>query len=380
MSETIHHASHPHELELKSYNKPYLCDGCKEIGLGTRYRCEQCNFDLHIPCSSLSANETTSHDFFHNSTLKLFFKPPGRGERFCVACVKPVRGFVYHCEEKGRDLHPCCLTLPHMVKVDDVEFKLSDKFLSSKCSWCNMKCLQDNSPGLRGWSYVSTCKKYNLHARCATEMMLQVWKKKGDNWGNDWEQYVQGLLEQTIQSVLERDRRRNIVMMFVISNVVLELLSAVVDQISSVNKPKCALFGMVISFVAMLTCILELIYEGQKEKLIWRWRRGTLPLPWFYYQHGERKPFGTFKDIVGLVCALCQCVVATVKYCYLHRGHADSPIKISVSSIIFAFGILLSQILKNRVRRDRLLKMRCLYLYEGIIIIKYLYFSCDLLR
>ncbi|TXG49740.1 hypothetical protein EZV62_025615 [Acer yangbiense] len=61
---------------------------------------------------------------------------------------------------------------------------------------------------------------------------------------------------------------------------------------------------------SMLTCILELIYQVQTEKPIWR-RRGTLLFPWFYYPHQGRKPFGTFKDIVGLVCALCQCVFAT---------------------------------------------------------------------
>ena len=137
-------------------------------------------------------------------------------------------------------------------------------------------------------------------------------------------------------------------MSFVITNLVLELTSALLDQVSSspVNKSQRALFGMLISFAAMFMCIVELIYEFRTEKLIWRWR-GTLPFPWYYYLDQRRKPFGTFKDIVGLVCALCQCVFATVSYCYI-RKYANNPIKISIFPIIFAFGILFSQILKNQ--------------------------------
>lgn len=45
------HFSHPEqELKLSNYQKPYRCDGCKEQGYGSRYRCELCNFDLHKEC------------------------------------------------------------------------------------------------------------------------------------------------------------------------------------------------------------------------------------------------------------------------------------------------------------------------------------------
>ncbi|KAK0592014.1 hypothetical protein LWI29_011900 [Acer saccharum] len=172
--EVIRHDSHPHELQLKSDDNFYGCKGCKELGFGLKFRCEQCNFDLHKDCAL--ANQTTSHDFFKNSTYRF-------------------------------------------LSIGDI------------------------------------------------------------------------LKTQT-------RRRNNIAMSLVITNLVLELVSAVLDQVSSsVNKTQFALFGMLISLVAMLTCILELIYEVRTKKLIWSWR-DTLPFPWYYYRNQGHKPFDTCKDIL----------------------------------------------------------------------------------
>ncbi|KAI9156204.1 hypothetical protein LWI28_002146 [Acer negundo] len=342
---------HPHELELKSYNKLYRCNGCRELGFGLRVRCEQCDFDLHKECAH--ADQTTSHDFFKNATFKFFTKRPGLRKRGCDGCGRHVKGFVYHCNELGWDLHPCCHSLPSKVEFDYVQFRLRDR-VTSMCVWCNKSRprARGTVPGIQGWTYVSKCNKYNFHVNCIARGMLREYTKgdhlgKEAHLGNSLEQCIQVLLEIYIRGILKRQRRRNIVMSFVITNLVLELSSAVLDQVSSsVNKTQCALFGMVISFAAMLTCIIELIYEVRTEKLTWR-RSRNLPFPWYYYRDQGRKPFGTFKDIVGLVCVLCQCVVATVSYCFLQRN-TNNPVRISIFPIIFAFGILFSQILKNR--------------------------------
>ncbi|KAJ0038881.1 hypothetical protein Pint_22059 [Pistacia integerrima] len=129
---------------------------------------------------------------------------------------------------------------------------------------------------------------------------------------------------------------------FAISNFILELPSVVLDQLSSAHKPQYTLFAMLISFSALFICITELIYKGRKEKIICRWR-GCLP--WFYNASQNYKPFGTFKDTVGSLCALCQCVFTTVNY-----AQADT-IKISVWPVIFAFGLLWSKMLENPERR-----------------------------
>jgi hypothetical protein len=56
----IKHQGHEHELELKNYQKPYKCDGCKAHGYGSRYRCELCDFDLHEECMFTSPKLTMS--------------------------------------------------------------------------------------------------------------------------------------------------------------------------------------------------------------------------------------------------------------------------------------------------------------------------------
>ncbi|KAJ0006030.1 hypothetical protein Pint_36739 [Pistacia integerrima] len=37
-------------------------------------------------------------------------------------------------------------------------------------------------------------------------------------------------------------------------------------------------------------------------------------LSWFYIASQNYKPFGSFKDFVGSVCALCNCVVTAINY------------------------------------------------------------------
>ncbi|XP_031272739.1 uncharacterized protein LOC116131231 [Pistacia vera] len=139
-----------------------------------------------------------------------------------------------------------------------------------------------------------------------------------------------------------RRRKVSLEWIFAISNFILELPSVVLDQLSSAHKPQYTLFAMLISFSALFICITELIYKGRKEKIICRWR-GCLP--WFYNASQNYKPFGTFKDTAGSICAICHCVFTTVNY-----AQADT-IKISVWPVIFAFGLLWSKMLENPERR-----------------------------
>ncbi|KAL5733243.1 hypothetical protein ACOSQ2_032935 [Xanthoceras sorbifolium] len=203
------HASHPeHNLEPKRYKKPYTCDGCKEPGIGSRHRCEECDYDLHKHCMFYKSTGAR-HDFFTNSNFQFLFRPPGDRERYCDGCGKPVRGFVYHCKEKGWDLHPCCMNLPNKLKVDDVKFRLHDKVLK-KCFWCNRRRLEGSVSGIRGWSYVSKCDKYHFHVNCATEMAHEGWRNESynnNNNNNDSDSLALALenLELPIQGRLRRD-------------------------------------------------------------------------------------------------------------------------------------------------------------------------------
>ncbi|XP_044460459.1 uncharacterized protein LOC123192055 [Mangifera indica] len=177
------HPSHPeHELELKSFEKPYTCDGCKQRGFGSRYRCDLCNFNLHKECRFPSP--TAHHHFLENSAFKLLYQPPVKKcncgndcPRCCDACGQPVNGFVYHDEKNNWDLHPCCQNLPCEVLFDGVRFELSEK-VSSKCYFCGKTKPEGTASEIEGWSYVSKCKKFNIHVNCFTEMILEGYENR----------------------------------------------------------------------------------------------------------------------------------------------------------------------------------------------------------
>ncbi|XP_077224683.1 cysteine/Histidine-rich C1 domain family protein [Tasmannia lanceolata] len=161
----ITHFSHPqHKLKFEYIEAPFKCDGCKEVGIGSRYKCDFCDFDLHRHCAIPSP--VIYHPFYTKCSFQFLARPPGEIPRFCNACEKDVNGFVYHCKSCGFDLHPCCANLPRVL--EDGEMKL---FLYRKvCASCH-KCGRKG----RSWSYRSECKKYNLHVACAREMLVDSW-------------------------------------------------------------------------------------------------------------------------------------------------------------------------------------------------------------
>ncbi|XP_058069164.1 protein VACUOLELESS GAMETOPHYTES [Magnolia sinica] len=163
----ITHFSHPqHKLRLEYIEVPFRCDGCKEAGIGSRYKCDHCDFDLHRHCALTTPSIT--HPFYTKCSFQFMARTPGDTPRFCNACEKDVGGFVYHCKLCGFDLHPCCANLPAMLDDGEVKLYLYRKVCSS-CHKCGRKG--------RSWSYRSKCKKYNLHVSCVKEMLVESWQE-----------------------------------------------------------------------------------------------------------------------------------------------------------------------------------------------------------
>ncbi|EOX97096.1 Serine/threonine-protein kinase PBS1 [Theobroma cacao] len=145
-------------------------------------------------------------------------------------------------------------------------------------------------------------------------------------------------------------------LVFAICNFTLELPSAVFDQLSSKNHPHYALIVMLFSFIALMSCIAELIYNGKKERVTWQWRGRV---PWFYCQQ-TGKPFGTLLDMIGFACAFLPCILTVrraqskraiyiyraINYSFISR-HLDGPINICVLPILLAFGLLCSKHLEK---------------------------------
>jgi hypothetical protein len=143
---------------------PFKCDGYKEVGIESRYKCGIWDFDLHMHCTIPTPSIT--HPFYTKCSFQFLSRLPGNVVCFCNACEKDITGFVYHCKTCGFDLHPCCTKLPMVLEDGEVKLYLYQK-VSSACHKCGRKG--------RSWSYTSTCKKYNLHVACVREMLMESW-------------------------------------------------------------------------------------------------------------------------------------------------------------------------------------------------------------
>ncbi|GKV32035.1 hypothetical protein SLEP1_g40671 [Rubroshorea leprosula] len=104
--------------------------------------------------------------------------------------------------------------------------------------------------------------------------------------------------------------------------------------------------AMAFSLLALVLCVIGLLYKGVKEGITFKCRKGTIP--WFYYpsRSQNHKRFGTFADLIGLVSAISQSIVTAVNYDFARRA-ANGPIKFSLLPIIFALALLCSRILET---------------------------------
>ncbi|XP_058741068.1 uncharacterized protein LOC131613411 [Vicia villosa] len=122
---------HEHLLQQKPPGAPYTCSGCRQLGFGSSYHCQnsRCNYVLHGEC--VYPDPYAFHSFFEKSYFEFHKKPPGDRERYCDACGKDILGFVYHCSTTGYDLHPCCLKLKNSITDESgsVTLNLSKKDL-----------------------------------------------------------------------------------------------------------------------------------------------------------------------------------------------------------------------------------------------------------
>ncbi|CAM0943321.1 unnamed protein product [Alopecurus aequalis] len=134
------HPAHQHGLKLVDTDKLFQCDGCKQLGDELRYRCEACDFDLHVPCSQAPAS--MEHSMFEGHTLTFFERselhpgiPPGV-TGWCDVCGTPVLGFLYMNLERDLYIHPLCAILPERIVEDDCPVLELQKANGHNCRLC----------------------------------------------------------------------------------------------------------------------------------------------------------------------------------------------------------------------------------------------------
>jgi len=202
VSEDIH--EHPLKL-IKNSRTPYKCDGCKELGFGSSYRCIkfesrpiECHYQLHEECrTSALANSATTPSLFSENVYFIFHEQSPEHVGSCVACGKDVQGFRYHYSPPKKNafvelffpskqlvLHPCCFKLPstrtnqglNASNEGVVNLELKEK-AASKCLICQKNKISNK---IEGWAYVSTCGEYCYHVKCVKDLVDKKLEQRSD--------------------------------------------------------------------------------------------------------------------------------------------------------------------------------------------------------
>ncbi|KAL4188648.1 hypothetical protein AMTRI_Chr08g161430 [Amborella trichopoda] len=170
LKKSILHLSHPshyvHEVYMAS---EFLCNGCKTLGFGTRYRCGSCDFDLHPHCTTCPRTLPPSYIHPNHSMELVMRKAAGirQNHRQCDVCGDQVLGLFYRCALCDFDSHPICSKLPcnvqhnghpHVLKLLPKPVVNGYAQNSSFCFVCGGVCSL--------WCYQCLPCGANLHLTC----------------------------------------------------------------------------------------------------------------------------------------------------------------------------------------------------------------------
>nr|XP_016503541.1 PREDICTED: uncharacterized protein LOC107821619 [Nicotiana tabacum] len=161
----LQHFAHPeHLLEVYNSNMEYECDGCYMPGIGKRYRCHGCDFDLHEYCGLCPPFLSS---FMHSHQLKLInFMPQTNSDLvgFCDVCCDPVEGLFYRCNRCNFDVHPLCTQLPqtirHVLHQQHRLRLLGPYEPAGRCVVCRGAC------NASSWPYRCAQCRFDIHLDC----------------------------------------------------------------------------------------------------------------------------------------------------------------------------------------------------------------------
>ncbi|XP_073275319.1 protein VACUOLELESS GAMETOPHYTES-like [Primulina huaijiensis] len=157
------HFTHPgHSLTPIDNDREYLCDGCKTMGSGKRFRCiVGCDFDMHEYCRTCPRKLS---NFMHQHELSLVMRKAEsqrQVDRICNVCLDPVEGLFYRCKECEFDVHPLCTQLPQQLHhaLHKAHFlTLKSSKTPGFCAVCKGAC--------SGWRYRCGACNFDIHLEC----------------------------------------------------------------------------------------------------------------------------------------------------------------------------------------------------------------------
>ncbi|KAD6454622.1 hypothetical protein E3N88_09328 [Mikania micrantha] len=111
---------HEHQFHPLTNNTPYLCDGCKTPGNGSRFTCTICQLDLHHFCAECPTTLTSSITTHPHPFSLVVHKPEHNQPKSCLSCHGPIEGLAYKCIDCNIFVHPLC-ALYELREVQDRE-------------------------------------------------------------------------------------------------------------------------------------------------------------------------------------------------------------------------------------------------------------------
>ncbi|XP_021719332.1 uncharacterized protein LOC110687004 [Chenopodium quinoa] len=184
---TLKHFTHQcHPLKEISEDNEFKCDGCEMLGIGQRYQCKECSFNLHMHCGHCPANLCSFMHPKHRLHLTLVQRSRASfsNKHACEVCGKGVGGLFYHCKRCEIYVHPLCSQLPQYVHyITDVEhnLELQCREKSNSCTVCGGYCSH--------WYYKCGKCPIILHIDCLLSKFLlsrplPLQKKKPFSWSS----------------------------------------------------------------------------------------------------------------------------------------------------------------------------------------------------
>ncbi|GAB4846415.1 hypothetical protein Ancab_025420 [Ancistrocladus abbreviatus] len=188
----IKHFSHPHALREHEFHERYriVCDACILRISGEAYGCAKCDFYLHKSC--FEAPRELEHGGHPQHTLKLLSKTtyPSNYGATCNGCGKETKGFRYRCEFCNYNLHLDCAHLPKVMNRDDHQHTLTLYYSlpyynysyysfsgEEYCAVCRYAIDK------RRWVYGCYQCKYWCHSDCVFGEATSTWADVGRNIG-----------------------------------------------------------------------------------------------------------------------------------------------------------------------------------------------------
>ncbi|KAF7050105.1 hypothetical protein CFC21_058514 [Triticum aestivum] len=155
----VHDAHKEHPLVFHDDGFRFRCDGCNCYGVGARYRCAACDFDLHELCAT--CQPTAPFSFHGHGQHPLTFERTVFPEdpRRCDLCAALIKGMHYRCRPCDFDVHPICSQLPSaaLSPLHPAHLLVLTMAAPAKCTRCSTDCL---------WRYRCVPCEVNLHPRC----------------------------------------------------------------------------------------------------------------------------------------------------------------------------------------------------------------------